>query len=105
MGVKHRLWVFENRVLRRIFRPKRDEVMGEWRKLHNTELCDLYSSPSINLEIEEFNRKLKKITTLYNHVSMLETNFKRECFTRHGLHWNFLGKSLVVNLLLHQINK
>jgi hypothetical protein len=39
--------VFENRVLRRIFGPKRDEVTGEWRKLHNEELCDLYSSPSI----------------------------------------------------------
>jgi hypothetical protein len=39
--------VFENRVLRRIFGPKRDEVMGEWRKLHNKELHDLYSSPSI----------------------------------------------------------
>jgi hypothetical protein len=36
-----------NRVLRRIFGPKRDEVMGEWRKLHNEELRDLYSSPSI----------------------------------------------------------
>jgi hypothetical protein len=34
-------------VLRRIFGPKRDEVTGEWRKLHNEELCDLYSSPSI----------------------------------------------------------
>jgi hypothetical protein len=39
--------VFENRVLRRIFGPKRDEVSGEWRKLHNEELRDLYSSPSI----------------------------------------------------------
>jgi hypothetical protein len=39
--------VFENRVLRRIFGPKRDKVMGEWRKLHNKELHDLYSSPSI----------------------------------------------------------
>jgi hypothetical protein len=39
--------VFENRVLRRIFGPKRDEVTGEWRKLHNGELRDLYSSPSI----------------------------------------------------------
>jgi hypothetical protein len=38
--------VFENRVLRRIFGPKRDEVTGEWRKLHNEELRDLYSSPS-----------------------------------------------------------
>jgi hypothetical protein len=56
MGVKlglltlreeHRLGVFENRVLRRIFGPKRDEVTGEWRKLHNEKLRDLYSSPSI----------------------------------------------------------
>jgi hypothetical protein len=39
--------VFENRVLRRIFGPKRDEVTGEWRKLYNEELSDLYSSPSI----------------------------------------------------------
>jgi hypothetical protein len=44
---EHRLRVFENRVLRRIFEPKRDEVTGEWRKLHNEELRDLYSSPSI----------------------------------------------------------
>jgi hypothetical protein len=43
----HRLRVFENRVLRRIFGPKSDEVTGEWRKLHNKELHDLYSSPSI----------------------------------------------------------
>jgi hypothetical protein len=39
--------VFENRVLRKIFGPKRDEVAGGWRKLHNKELRNLYSSPSI----------------------------------------------------------
>jgi hypothetical protein len=39
--------VFENRVLRRIFGPKRDEATGEWRRLHNAELNDLYSSPNI----------------------------------------------------------
>src|SRR5215475_9515690 len=42
-----RLRVFENRVLRRVFGPKRDEVTGEWRKLHNGELNDLYSLPNI----------------------------------------------------------
>jgi hypothetical protein len=44
---EYRLRVFENKVLRRIFGPKRDEVTGGWRKLHNEELRDLYSSPSI----------------------------------------------------------
>jgi hypothetical protein len=39
--------VFEKRVLRRIFGPKRDEVTGEWRKPHNEQLNDLYSSPTI----------------------------------------------------------
>jgi hypothetical protein len=43
---EHSLRVFENRVLRRIFGPKRDEVTGDWRKLHN-ELHNLYSSPCI----------------------------------------------------------
>ncbi|KAJ4428681.1 hypothetical protein ANN_25674 [Periplaneta americana] len=44
---EHRLRVFENKVLRKIFGAKRDEVTGEWRKLHNTELHALYSSPDI----------------------------------------------------------
>jgi hypothetical protein len=44
--------VFENRVLRRIFGPKRDEVTGGWRKLHNDELHNLYSSPSISRMIK-----------------------------------------------------
>jgi hypothetical protein len=39
--------VFENRVLRRIFGPKRDEMTGDWRKLHNEELHNLHSSPSV----------------------------------------------------------
>jgi len=43
---ERRLSVFENRVLRRIFAPKRDEVTREWRKLHNEELNDLYCSPN-----------------------------------------------------------
>jgi hypothetical protein len=44
---ERRLRVFEKRVLRWIFGPKRDEVTGEWRRLHNEELTDLYSSPNI----------------------------------------------------------
>jgi hypothetical protein len=51
LGLSHReeqrLRVFENRVLRRIFGPKRNEATGEWRRLHNEELNDLYSSPNI----------------------------------------------------------
>ena len=44
---ERKLRVFENRVLRRIFGPRKDEVKGEWRRLHNEELNDLYSSPNI----------------------------------------------------------
>jgi hypothetical protein len=44
--------VFENKVLRRIFGPMRDEVTGEWRKLHNWELHNLYSSPDIIRQIK-----------------------------------------------------
>jgi len=44
--------VFENKVLRTVFGPKRDEVTGEWRKLHNEELKDLYSLPNIVREVK-----------------------------------------------------
>jgi len=44
---ERRLRVFENKVLRRVFGPKRDEVTGGWRKLHNEKLSDLYSLPNI----------------------------------------------------------
>ena len=47
MEKERRLRVFDNRLLRRLFGPKRDEVTGGWRKLHNEELNDLYSSPII----------------------------------------------------------
>ena len=49
---ERRLRVFENRVLRRVFGPKRDEVSGEWRKLHKEELNDLYSLPNIVLVVK-----------------------------------------------------
>jgi hypothetical protein len=54
---KHRLRVFENRVLRGISGPKRDEVTGEWRKLHSGELHTLYSSPDIIRQIK--SRRMK----------------------------------------------
>jgi hypothetical protein len=44
---KHRVRLFENRVLRGIFVPRREEVTGEWRRLHNMELCALYFSPNV----------------------------------------------------------
>ena len=47
LGEERRLRVFEKRVLRRIFGPKREELTGEWRKLHNEEFNDSYSSPTI----------------------------------------------------------
>jgi hypothetical protein len=47
LRAERRLRVFENRILRRIFGSKRDEVTREWRKLHNEKLNDLYSSPNI----------------------------------------------------------
>jgi hypothetical protein len=53
----NRLTVFENRVLRRIFGPKRDEVTADWRKLHNEELHNLYSSPNIIRKIK--SRKMR----------------------------------------------
>jgi len=55
--------VFENRVLRRIFGPKRNEVTGEWRKLYNEEFNDLYSSPNIDWVI-----KLRRVR-LVGHVA------------------------------------
>jgi hypothetical protein len=54
---EHRLRVFENRVLRKIFGPKKDEVIGVWRKLHNQELHNLHSSPNIIIMIN--SRKIR----------------------------------------------
>jgi hypothetical protein len=54
---ERRLRAFENRVLRRVFGSKRDELTGEWRKLHNKELNDLYCSPNIGRVIK--SRKMR----------------------------------------------
>jgi len=50
---EHKLRVFKNRVPRNISRPKRDEVTGEWRRLHNEKLCDLYYSSNIRVINQE----------------------------------------------------
>jgi hypothetical protein len=58
MREERSLRVFKNGVLRRIFGPKRDEVKGEWGKLHNEELNDLYSSPNIFRMIKSRRKRL-----------------------------------------------
>jgi hypothetical protein len=64
--------VFENRMLRRIFGPKRDEVRGDWRKLHNEELHNLYSSPNIIRMIK--SRRMRWA----GHVARMEET-RNEC--------------------------
>jgi hypothetical protein len=54
---EHRLRVFQSRVLRKIFGPKKDEVTGEWRKLHNEELHNLYSSPDIIRQVKSIRMR------------------------------------------------
>jgi len=74
-----RLRVFENRVLRRIFGPKRDEVIGKWRKLHHEELNDLYSSPIIVRVVK--SRRIRWA----GHVAHMEE--------RRSLYRGLVGKS------------
>jgi hypothetical protein len=73
---EYRLGVFENRVLSRIFGTRRDEVTGEWRKLHNEELHDLYSSPSIIRIIKARRMRwagyvARILTLFYNRISQM----------------------------------
>jgi len=62
---ERRLRVFENRVLRRTFGPKRDEVIGEWRKLHNEVLNDLYCSPEFIRVIKSTKNKIGGACSAY----------------------------------------
>jgi hypothetical protein len=74
-----RLRIFENRVLRRLFGPKRDEVTGEWRRLHNEELYALYSPPNIIRVMK--SRRLR----LAGHVARMGRGE-----VRTGLYWGNL---------------
>jgi hypothetical protein len=65
MSEERSLRVFENRVLRRIFRPRRAEVTGEWRKLHNEELYDLYTQTNI---IRVIKPKIKRWASHVAHM-------------------------------------
>jgi hypothetical protein len=75
---ERRLRVFQNRVLRRILGPKRNKVTGEWRKLQNEELNDLYSSPSIVRVIE--SRRMRWV----RHLASMTV--------RRGVHRVLVGK-------------
>jgi hypothetical protein len=89
---EHRLGVFENRILRRIFGPKRDEVTGEWKKLHIEELHDLYYSPSIirilksrRMRLLVF-RHMQQLTVFCLHSSEVRTTVKKSPHTVFVFH-------------------
>jgi hypothetical protein len=62
---ERRLRVFEKRVVRRIFGPKKDDVKREWRKLHSGELSDLYSSPNIIRMIKSKRKEMGVVCSTY----------------------------------------
>jgi len=87
---ERKLRVFENMVLRRIFGPRRDELTGEWRRLHNEKLSDLYSSPNIVRVIK--SRRMRWV----GHVARMGEErgvYIGSCWgnRREGDHWGDLG--------------
>ncbi|KAJ4435093.1 hypothetical protein ANN_23668 [Periplaneta americana] len=90
-----RLRVFENKVLRKIFGAKRDEVTGEWRKLHNGELNALYSSPDIIRNIKSYSQLPLDRGTVYRNMI---TIFSRACFLQCYIHIRDVSDRVVYDL-------
>jgi len=65
---------------------------------------DLPKDSRINLEIQAFNAKLSKIATLFSHVTLVEIDFNRKYYTKHGLHLNNAGKGWLDKLIASQID-
>jgi len=66
---------------------------------------DLWKDSKINLEIQTFNAKLNKITKIFSHVTLVEIDFNRKYFTKHGLHLNNSGKEWFAKVTVSQIDK
>ena len=81
--------MFENMVLWRIFGPRRDEVTGEWRRMHNEELNDLYSSPNIVREIKSTRMRWAGNVARMGEGRVCGGSWWRN--RREGHHWGDLG--------------
>ena len=66
---------------------------------------DLAEDSRTNLEIQAFNAKLSKIATLFSHVTLVEIDFNRKYYTKHGLHLNTAGKECLAKLIASKIDK
>jgi hypothetical protein len=93
---EHRLRVFENRMLRGIFGPKRDEVTGEWRRLHNEERNDLYSSPNVIQVIKSRIRWVGHVARMGEvHTGLWWENMRKE----NQLEDLGVGGRIILNLM------